>query len=157
MDLYSKDMTITEAKEILNWKYPKPYDFYNNALSVDAMDELLNGDYQAIFNRNDLLVGFFCVGKSAQVPAGSKIGVYKGNYIDMGLGMHPYLTGKGNGNTFCTYILNNIQEHYKTKSVRLTVATFNTRAIHLYKNLGFIKHQEFSNGSTNFITMIHSE
>jgi len=65
--------------------------------------------------------------------------------------MKPELTGKGYGSEFFSFILNQLQQESHSP-LRLTVATFNTRAIHLYEKLGFTKVMEFT-ASTEFITM----
>lgn len=154
MQLCIKNMNEKLASEILTWKYEKPYDFYNNELTDDAMNELLDGSYNALINESKELFGFFCIGKSAQVPTGHLHGVYAEGYVDMGLGMNPGLVGKGNGFDFCSFILQYIQENYKDTLIRLTVAKFNQRAIHLYAKLGFVKDQEFSTDFAEFITMV---
>ncbi|MDF2788980.1 MAG: family N-acetyltransferase [Neobacillus sp.] len=76
MQLFVRSMTEEYAKQILNWKYVAPYDFYNN------------------------------------------------------------------------------EETYGLNAIRLTVAIFNQRAIHLYTKLGFVKKVEFNRDTTEFITMV---
>lgn len=66
--------------------------------------------------------------------------------------MKPELTGKGFGTEFFTFILNQIQQNNQYP-LRLTVAKFNTRAIHLYEKLGFKKSMEFT-ATSAFITML---
>ena len=118
------------------------------------MKERLDGSYFAIVNDNKELFGFFCTGENAQVPSGQENGVYLEDLIDVGLGMNPKLIGKGNGLDFCSFILRNIEKNYKDTPIRLTVAKFNQRAIHLYEKLGFIEKDEFSNAFAEFITMV---
>lgn len=72
-------------------------------------------------------------GPSAQVPAGNSGGVYQGDYVDMELGMNPKLVGKGNGYEFCAFIMHFVKEKHNNKPLRLIVATFNRRGIHLYE------------------------
>jgi len=64
--------------------------------------------------------------------------------LDIGLGMKPELTGQGLGKTFFRTIL----AHTKTLAdaeprVRLTVATFNQRAMRLYSHFGFQEVERF--------------
>ena len=150
-----KVMEMDEKKmvDILRWRYEKPYDFYNNEETAEARAELLNGTYHAVVDEEGQLFGFFCIGTSAQVPAGHGYGVYDEDCIDMGLGMHPERTGKGTGYPFCTFILEQIEVRHPSKPVRLTVATFNRRAIHLYEKLGFMQQYAFSTDVADFITM----
>ena len=154
MKLIMKEMNEEFAKDILNWKYEKPYDFYNNELTDEGMEELLDGSYHALVDDDKDLIGFFCIGKTAQVSIGIQYGVYKDDLIDIGLGMSPTRVGKGKGYEFCSFILKLIEEKYKSTSIRLTVATFNQRAIHLYEKLGFVIENEFNTDFAEFITMV---
>ena len=156
MNLIIEKMTENNAKHILAWKYEKPYDFYNNEVTKENLKEMLDGSYYALLNEHDV-VGFFCIGENAQVPIGHQFGVYVDDFVDMGLGMHPSLVGKGNGTAFCTYILQFIEKQYEGKSIRLTVANFNKKAIHLYEKLGFVKIAEITSNSTEFMTMIKKQ
>lgn len=151
MQFYIREMTEIFATDILGWKYEEPYDFYNNDLCDESLKEILESPYYPIVNDKEELVGFFCTGTSAQVPLGRDYGAYLDEYIDVGIGMKPELTGKGYGSDFFSFILNQLQQENHSP-LRLTVATFNTRAIHLYEKLGFTKAMGFT-ASTEFITM----
>jgi ribosomal protein S18 acetylase RimI-like enzyme len=149
-----ENMNEAFAKEILNWKYESPYDFYNNDLNQDTLNELLNGSYYAVLTHEEIF-GFFCTGESAQVPSGHAVGAYEESMVDMGLGMNPKYTGKGKGTEFCTFIISCIQKKEPDVPIRLTVAIFNKRAILLYKKLGFIEKDVFTtNQNIEFMTMI---
>ncbi len=154
MELFIQRLSRKQAVEILNWKYPAPYNFYNNEENEESIKELLGSLYSVVIDENGQIIGFFCTGDSAQVPAGNQYGAYSETCIDIGLGMKPELTGKGLGLTFFSFILGHIQGAYKEVPLRLTVAKFNDRAIRLYEKLGFKRKIEFSNGSTEFMTMI---
>lgn len=153
MRLYVEGMDGRKAADIAGWRYDVPYDFYNNDDTAEGRAELMNGSYYALLEDNKL-IGYFCTGSSAQVPIGKEYGMYEEDAIDMGLGMHPALTGKGRGVSFCTFILKELEARYPGVPVRLTVATFNKRAIHLYEKLGFVKVKEFSTNTADFFTMI---
>lgn len=152
--LYLKEMDEIYAEKILSWKYEAPYDFYNNEYSVEAVWEMLNSSYTAILNNQDEVFGFFCIGDSAQVPIGAESGTYPHGYVDVGIGMNPEFTGRGEGLSFFKFILQQIYQVHGVMPVRLTVAAFNTRAIHLYEKLGFVKEKEFCHGDNVFITMV---
>lgn len=154
MELYIKKMTVTYATEILNWNYTPPYDFYNNKLSKEALDELLVNTYFAITDQNEFLVGFYCIGQAAQVPKGNEFNVYEKEMVDIGLGIRPDLTGKGIGSEFFKFILERILETTNFSILRLTVAKFNNRAIRLYENFGFKVENEFYTEHAEFITMV---
>ncbi|MRG87840.1 GNAT family N-acetyltransferase [Salinibacillus xinjiangensis] len=154
MSLSIQEMKQSMAKTILSWKYEQPYDFYNNEETEEALQELLDGSYFAIMNETGNLFGFYCVGKSAQVPPGRPFGVYQNRAVDIGFGMNPTHTGKGKGVEFCTFILQQIEDQHQGIPLRLTVATFNQRAIHLYEKLGFRKENKFETDVAKFITMV---
>ncbi|MEK4426557.1 GNAT family N-acetyltransferase [Solibacillus sp. FSL K6-1523] len=154
MQLLIENMNEDLAKDIVSWEYEKPYDFYNNEISDGAVKELLDGSYFALVNEDQKLHGFFCTGDNAQVPVGKRFGVYSENSIDMGLGMNPKYVGKGSGFEFCSFILRYIEENHKGTPIRLTVAKFNQRAIHLYEKLGFEKKDEFRTDFAEFMTMV---
>ncbi|RKQ33918.1 GNAT family N-acetyltransferase [Oceanobacillus halophilus] len=154
MQLTIRKMTEKYAIDVLCWKYEKPYDFYNNVLTSGAIMELLTYKYYVVLDKYNHLIGYFCVGRPAQVPVGDQHDAYKEDCIDIGIGMKPELTGKGNGERFFSYILRFVQEQNQHKDIRLTVATFNKRAVRLYEKLGFVKQIAFvSDNGVEFITM----
>lgn len=154
-----REMTIEEAKQIMNWKYEMPYSFYNMAEDDETLTELTDGSYFSVLDEQKSLVGFFCFGENAQVPGGRKAGLYTDEtYIDIGLGLHPECTGKGMGKEFLEHgIAFGKSEHFG-RGLRLSVATFNKRAIKVYKKTGFIPKEKFLNGPVDnqveFLLMI---
>lgn len=154
MKLFLENMNEEIARDILSWEYEQPYDFYNSEVTDEDLKERLDGSYIALVNDKQEVVGFYCTGENAQVPVGKIDGVYSEDSIDMGLGMNPTFVGKGNGFEFCSFILCHIQKNNKGTPIRLTVAKFNQRAIHLYEKLGFVKVDEFMTDFAEFMTMI---
>ncbi|WP_409290285.1 GNAT family N-acetyltransferase [Peribacillus sp. SCS-37] len=154
MGLQLKTINRAFAEEILQWKYEAPYDLYNSDSSPEALRELLEGGYSIIADDAGELVGFFCSGRAAQVPAGREFGAYEAGCIDIGLGMRPELTGKGKGKEFLSFVISSIQKKYEAMPMRLTVAAFNLRAVRLYENLGFVKRNVFNRGDLEFIVMV---
>ncbi|MFU8690632.1 GNAT family N-acetyltransferase [Rossellomorea sp. FS2] len=152
--------TITElnreaAEEILAWKYEPPYDFYENERSEEAVAELSGGEYRLVLDESGQIYGFFCTGSSAQVPIGHEFDVYPDDHVDFGLGMNPTFTGKGTGAAFTAFILKEIRRD-TSLPIRLSVATFNKRAIAVYEKLGFRKADDFRTRSAEFITMVEN-
>lgn len=140
------------ALEISRWKYDEPYDFYNMD-EDEANEELLNGTYFKVLE-NEMLIGYCCFGKSAIVPIGLKFDAYPENgTVDVGLGIRPDLTGHERGHAFVSSILEFAMSEFNSKQFRLTVAQFNTRAIALYKKLGFEPILIFPMGDIEFLTM----
>ena len=139
------EMTVEDAKKIGTWKYAPPYSIYSMTDDPESIEELTDGTYYSVYN-NDELIGYFCYGKNTQVPGGIKEGLYADeNLIDIGLGLRPDLTGKGHGLCFFTTGLDFGKHKYGRKPFRLTVATFNQRAIKLYEKAGFQMVAQFIN------------
>jgi [ribosomal protein S18]-alanine N-acetyltransferase len=155
MNWTNKDMTEGYAREILQWQYESPYEIYNNELNDDGLKELMDGTYVAVVDEKNQLTGYYCTGKNALVPAGNQYGAYNETMIDVGIGLKPELTGAGRGRSFFSFILQNIeQENNKSLPLRLTVASFNQRAIKLYENVGFQTQIKFESNGIPFQTMV---
>ncbi|GAA0596608.1 GNAT family protein [Virgibacillus siamensis] len=157
MNLTIRSMNEDLAKQILSWKYESPYDFYNNEVNNEGIKERLDGSYQVLLDEKGKVFGFLCTGETARIPIGNKYGVYNENFVDIGLGMNPNYAGNGYGYDFCSFIINYIRENNKGIPMRLSVATFNKRAIRLYEKLGFEEGDKFAAGSVDFITMIKGD
>src|SRR5579875_2104190 len=112
--------------------------------SDESINELLNGAYRTVKSSGEVY-GFYCVGESAQVPSGNEAGAYliQRDVVDFGIGMRPDLTGQGLGTEFLAHVLCQIVPDYPSADIRLTVATFNKRAIRLYERFGFRPVSEF--------------
>ncbi len=140
------------VEDILSWQYDEPYDFYNIDVTPEVIKEMLEDEYYVVIDHVGGLLGFFCIGIPAQVP--NDIYNYSEEFIDIGLGMKPELTGKEYGASFFSFVLDYITHSFEGISLRLTVASFNKRAIHLYSKFGFTKEFEFMKGTNSFTTMI---
>ncbi len=131
-------LTKEEAMEINTWTYEEPYSLYSFSGEKEVIEELLDGTYYGCCDDQGDLIGYFCFGANAQVPGGRDANLYGGeDVIDIGLGMKPALTGKGIGKEFFQVGIGFATKEFNAKMFRLSVATFNTRAITLYKNIGF--------------------
>ncbi|MFL0248687.1 GNAT family N-acetyltransferase [Candidatus Clostridium stratigraminis] len=112
--------------------------------SDSCISELLNGTYFSVSDRENNLTGYYCFGESAQVPVGNQFGVYDCKDItDVGLGINPILCGQGLGLKFFSNGLDFARNNLLAKGFRLTVATFNQRAIKIYQQIGFKKVNSF--------------
>ena len=159
MGLNIKQMSYDNAKEISKWVYKEPYSIYSMDESDDCINELLNGEYFSVSDKDNNLVGYYCFGKSAQVPVGNKFGVYDLKDIaDIGLGIKPDMCGKGLGFRFLSGCLDFARNAQSTKDFRLTVAAFNQRAIKVYERAGFKKVSSFErisdSGKIEFWVMV---
>lgn len=159
MELHIKQMDYKEAKQISEWSYEDPYSIYSMDGSDDCIDELLNGNYYSASDNENNIIGYYCFGESAQVPAGNQFNVYNDKEVmDIGLGINPDLCGKGLGLKFFSNGLEFARNNLSVKDFRLTVAAFNERAIKVYKRAGFKKANSFErvlqSGSIEFGVMI---
>lgn len=135
-------MSLEQAENIAsNWHYDGKYSFYDFAADEEDLAELLNprerGDKYYIVEKGNEEIGFFCFEN-------------EGDSVDIGLGMKPELTGRGMGLEFLKAGLNYAISKYNPKAITLSVATFNERAIKVYKKAGFESVMTFmqdTNGS----------
>lgn len=156
MSFQEQAMTIERAQDILSWRYPYPYDFYNGEATDESLQELMDGSYRTVTKHGELF-GFYCTGKGAQVPAGYASNAYPDGPVDIGLGMKPEKTGAGRGAAFLDFLLREINKRHPEQALRLTVAQFNARAVRLYERVGFVKTVEFKNDYAMFQVMLKDE
>lgn len=144
MKLTIDAMSVEAAVLISRWVYPAPYSVYSQDASDDCRNELLDGNYFSVYDATGNLLGYYCVGEAAQVPAGKAFGVYDDTDItDIGLGMNPEFCGQGRGLDFVNAGLTFVREKFAATGFRLTVAVFNQRAIKVYEKAGFRQVNSF--------------
>ncbi|WP_254177909.1 MULTISPECIES: hypothetical protein [unclassified Planococcus (in: firmicutes)] len=99
-----KEQAMTEegARDILAWRYPYPYEFYNGEATAESLQELMNGSYRVVTERGELF-GFYCTGKGAQVPVGHESNAYPDGPVDIGLGMKPEKNRSGARSCVCGF------------------------------------------------------
>lgn len=131
-----RPMTYHDASVISHWTYPDEFRIYSFEPSEELMAELLDGSYAACFNESKELVGYFCYGRSAQIPTVENFN-YSDDYLDIGLGLRPDLCGLGLGKDFLLCGMDYANRTFQTKKLRLSVAGFNRRAISVYLTCGF--------------------
>ncbi|MCR8850322.1 GNAT family N-acetyltransferase [Rossellomorea sp. SC111] len=136
-------MTQKQAEHIANtWKYDGEYSFYDLTEDEEDLAEFLDEN-----QRGSSTFSVFQEGK--------KVGFYSfqvlpDGTVDIGLGMEPSITGKGHGKRFTESGLKFAQAKYSPDAFSLSVATFNERAINVYKKVGFKALETFTqetNGS----------
>ena len=133
-----RPITRSDAEEIATWRYPEPYGFYDFEPGDEEYLLTPEYEYDAVAGEDGALMGYFCFGPDAQVPAGRELGLYGGEgVLDVGLGMRPELTGRGLGAGFVEAGLAFAREKYAPAAFRMTVAAFNSRAAGLYERIGF--------------------
>ena len=128
--------------EAVSWRYDPPYDVYNlDADTEEAVQVLLDPNTACHTISDDCgdLVGFCTFGSDAQVPGGD----YVGEGLDIGLGIRPDLTGRGNGSVYVSAVLDFAMDRFEPTIVRVTVAEFNQRAKRVWEKAGFRETQRF--------------
>ena len=128
-------MTQDEAEAIADWSYDPPYDFYDWRADDRDLAELLDpaqrGDrYFSAHDAIGELIGFFGFSREGAV-------------VGVGVGLRADLTGRGLGLVFLDQGLAFAREQFAPRSFRLSVATFNERAITVYERAGFVVTRSF--------------
>lgn len=150
MDIQFKPITQEQAEQIAHhWHYEGIYAFYNMEADEEDLAEFMDPH-----TRGDSV---FVAMKSEELIAFISLEVHSVDHIELGLGLRPDLTGQGFGVSFLSQALNYIKTHFSPKIITLAVATFNKRAISLYKKIGFIEKsvymQNTNGGEYEFVRM----
>ena len=149
MKLTLTPMTETFAREIDGWHYEGVYSFYDLAEDPKDRREFLDPTSWpdtcfAVVDEREDLIGFFSFTK-------------EGKDLALGLGLRPNLTGQGLGGAFLEAGLSFGRQRYRPRTFRLSVATFNQRAIRVYERAGFVQgralRQETNGGVYEFVEM----
>lgn len=131
------------ATEIIQWRYQPPYDLYNidpehaEAVLSDFLNPELN--YYQVRDELGNLAAFFNFGVDARVPGGD----YSEEALDIGMGVHPRLTGQGKGSVFVQTVLCFARQKHGPARCRVTIAEFNQRARRVWEKAGFSQTQRF--------------
>lgn len=126
-------MTPEYAADIVTWRYPPPYDCYDLA-SADPgyFLDAANGFFALVSAGG--LIGYRSFGPDGRVPGG----MYDDSALDTGGGLRPSLTGRGLGRSaIATGLEFGRQRFAPVRAFRVTVASFNERALRVVASLGF--------------------
>jgi ribosomal-protein-alanine N-acetyltransferase len=136
-------MNQREALVIAAWQYEPPYSFYDWTADADDLAELLGketreGKYFSAYDAGEELVGWF--GFSCE-----------GDCVEFGLGLRPDLTGRGLGLAYLEAGLAFAGQRFTPSRFRLSVTTFNERAIRVYARAGFSPLRTFDHATNGAI------
>lgn len=151
MEWVIQPLTQSHALEIANaWKYEGIYSFYDMTADVEDYEEFVDeerrnqNDHYEVLESHEV-IGFFCV-------------FQENTSIEIGLGMRPDVCGKGKGKRFVEQILEFIGRAYSFDQLVVNVASFNQRAIKVYRACGFedseITQRHTNGGVYEFLTMV---
>src|SRR5215472_6015125 len=125
-------MTPAYAADIVTWRYEPPYDCYDMTSASPALIADPASGFFALVGRDEL-IGFRSFGVDGQVPGGD----YDDLALDTGGGLRPDLTGRGLGRLAVTTGLEFGCLEFAPPAFRVTVASFNERALRVVRSLGF--------------------
>lgn len=147
-------MTAGYAAEIGTWRYEPPYDCYDMTSADPAFLANAESGFFALVDVDDL-VGFRSFGDDGQVPGGK----YDKSALDTGGGLRPGLTGKGLGRLAISTGLEFGRQRFAPAAFRVTVATFNARALRVVESLGFRAVEDFlaSNDGRDYRILVRLE
>jgi ribosomal-protein-alanine N-acetyltransferase len=147
-------MTPEYAADIVTWRYPVPYDCYDmmNA-EPDVFLDPGNGFFALVSGGE--LIGFRSFGADGQVPGGT----YDDSALDTGGGLRPALTGQGLWRTAIATGLEFGRRLFAPTAFRVTVASFNTRALRVVTSLCFCPVSSFTatGDGRSFQILVRSE
>ncbi len=147
-------LTRDHALDICTWRYASPYERYD---MTDAdPDWFLHPEagFHALL-AGERLIGFRSFGPDGQVPGWD----YDDDALDTGGGLRPELVGQGLGPQAISAGLSFGRERFAPRAFRVTVATFNTRALRAVEGLGFERFARFdaSSDARSFEVLIRPE
>ena len=123
-----EDWSETHAREVETWHYEPPWDFYDLASdpadAAEMRDPARAVSYRAVLGESGRLDAFWYFDPD-------------GDTVEVGIGLRPDLTGRGQGEPYLRDQLEYATEHWQPLTFRLFVAAWNERAIRLYERLGF--------------------
>jgi ribosomal-protein-alanine N-acetyltransferase len=143
VELDIRPMSPHEALVVAAWQYEPPYSFYDWTADADDLAELLGketreGKYFSAVGADEELVGWFAFS-------------YEGDCVGVGLGLRPDLTGRGLGLAYLEAGLAFATQRFTPDRFRLSVATFNERAIRVYERAGFSPLRTFDHATNGGI------
>ena len=141
MTVAVRPATENDVRAFSQWKYESPFDVYDVNMHPDeAVEYFLGSDVHChVLVETDELVGFVTFGSDGHVPGGD----YTSDALDIGLGIHPTLIGRGNGKRYLSSALTFARATFDVQGLRVTIAANNVRAQRAWTSVGFHETGEF--------------
>ncbi len=147
-------MSPESASEASTWRYPPPYSIYNASPDTYAVFIEPRNRYHALHDADGVLVGFCCFGAEARVPGG-RYPDREPEVLDVGIGMRPERTGRGQGPGFLGAVLDHASESLRPRRFRATIAEFNRRSARTFERLGFVAVDRFERPTDGMAFLIY--
>jgi ribosomal-protein-alanine N-acetyltransferase len=126
-----RPLTAADATVIAGWRYGGPWSRYDISDPAALSSDL---GYWAVEDATGRLSGFVCLGAEARVPGlGEEAGV-----VDVGVGVDPVLTGRGEGRHLIGPVLDWVDARTGRSALRAVVQEWNVRPQRLCRSLGFV-------------------
>ncbi|WP_210438460.1 GNAT family N-acetyltransferase [Nocardioides xinjiangensis] len=147
-------LTREHAEDMVTWRYEPPYDVYDIA-GADPEQLLHPGAGFFAVMAAGRLIGFRSFGRDGQVPGGD----YDDSALDTGGGLRPELTGQGLGRPVIAAGLAFGRARFAPPAFRVTVASFNVRALRTVERLGFARTGSFAaaRDGREFVVLVRPE
>ena len=142
MNVSFTPLNRNHAQEIVSWRYETPYEIYDKGGEcIGAAIEYLSDRKNCFFAvlSESTVIGFRSFGADGRVIGGE----YDDSYMDTGGGLRPDLTGRGIGAEIVLKGLEFGSAELGIERFRVTIASFNERAIKVCKRVGFKEDQRF--------------
>jgi ribosomal-protein-alanine N-acetyltransferase len=131
-----RDFGKVDALAIAAWRYPPPYDVYDEANDPDDLERLMDEtNWPGVF--------FAVDDADAEVLAGFVELHRDGDEVEVGVGMRPDLTGRRLGPSFVETALAFARDRWSPASFALDVFPWNERAIRAYEHAGFLRGEVY--------------
>ena len=146
-------MTGAHAADVCTWRYAAPYDVYDMTGATPAELTPAQGFHAVL--RGGRLAGFRSFGPDGQVPGWD----YDDTALDTGGALRPELVGRGLGREAITAGLAYGRAQLAPPAFRVTVASFNLRALRTVEGLGFERVGRFDAASdgSSFEVLVRPE
>lgn len=132
--------TPADAEAIASWRYRPPFDLYDGDGDPDAipLPDSAGMGYYVVEDAAGVLA-FLCVG-----PEGRVLGQQdEPGTLDMGMGVRPDALSRGVGSSLLA-LVTPLASRLGAHRVRVAVAAFNSRSLHLCASAGLVENRRFA-------------